>query len=310
MSIDAFRFLNGLIAQTSRAATQAADSVTNPLTILLCLAAMLALPLTIRIIRQRQLYKGLLTPEPLPPPGKSDVVGLGAALLLGFALSIIVNSAVFQAMGGRPLAADAPAAQRLASQRVAIMAQPASQVATIAGVLGTLMIMLPAGVRAIHLRFDRAAVDLRQGGAAYLLALPWVLLTSIVVVSIVKWLGSTTSIEHEVFTLWRGETPGLTSFKLVMFLGAVILAPIAEEIFFRGLLQTLILRVCRIPVLAIVATSLVFASMHRPWPLQPPIFALSLALGWTYFRSRSLLPAIFMHIGFNAINFIFFLSPG
>ncbi len=308
MSIGALRFLSGSLAQVSRPSTSPVDDATSPLSLLLVVAAIAALPVTIRIIRRRQLTEGLLTPEPLQPLGKSDVVGLGAALLLGFALSILVNSAVFQALGGQSLSPTAHKDQQLTMQRLAVMAQPAAQLATIAGALAVLMITLPLGVRAIHLRFDRLGTDLRRGISAYLLALPCVLLVSTLVALIVQRFGLKTSIEHEVFTLWRGESPGLTPFKLLMFVGAVILAPIAEEIFFRGLLQTLILRVLRVPALAIVATSLVFASMHDPWSMRPPIFVLSLALGWAYFRTRSLLPAIFMHIGFNTINFILFLS--
>ena len=308
MSIDPFRLLHHLLAQTSRPATQATEEATSPLALLLVLAGMLALPLTIQIIRRRKLHEGLLTPEPLPPSGKTDVMGLGVALLLGFALSVVVGGAAFHALGGRSLGANAPADQRLAMQRLAIMAQPVTLFATIIGMLGMLMVTLPAGIRAIHLRFDRPAADLRQGISAYLLALPWVLLVSVIVTVIVKWFGIKTSTEHEVFTLWRAEGPGLTSLKMVMAVGAVILAPLAEEIFFRGLVQTLILRVFRMPAVAIVVASLLFASMHSPWPLQPPIFVLSLALGWTYFRSRSLLPAIFVHIGFNAINFTLFLT--
>ena len=310
MSIDAFRLLCNLLAQTSRPATEGVEEVTSLLALLLLLAAMVALPLTIRIIGRRQLHKGLLTLEPLQPLGKTDVLGLGSALLIGIVVPIVIGAAVFHALGGRSLGADAPADQRLAMQRLAIMAQPATLVATIMGTLGVLVMTLPAGVRAIQLRFDQAAADLRRGVSAYLLALPWVLLVSIIVSMIVKWFAIKTSTEHEVFTLWRGEGPGLTSLKLVMIVGAVILAPVAEEIFFRGLLQTLILRGLRIPAVAIIVASLLFASMHSPWPMQPPIFVLSLALGWTYYRSGSLLPAIFMHIGFNAINFILFLTSG
>ena len=310
MSIDAFRLLSSLLAQTSRAATPPADDATSLLALLLLVAAMVAMPLTLRIIGRRQLHKGLLTLEPLQPLGKTDVMGLGSALLIGIVVPIVIGAAVFHALGGRSLGADAPADQRLAMQRLAIMAQPATLVATILGTLGMLVMIVPAGVRAIHLRFDQAAADLRRGISAYILALPWVLLVSILVAMIVKWFGIKTSTEHEVFTLWRGEGPGVTSLKLVMIVGAVILAPVAEEIFFRGLLQTLVLRVLRMPAAAIVVASVLFASMHSPWPMQPPIFVLSLALGWTYYRSGSLLPAIFMHIGFNAISFIFFLISG
>ncbi|WFO76062.1 CPBP family intramembrane metalloprotease [Desulfurococcaceae archaeon MEX13E-LK6-19] len=84
---------------------------------------------------------------------------------------------------------------------------------------------------------------------------------------------------------------------------AVLLAPIVEELFFRGYLLTAFLeRIGSVP-LAICISSLVFASIHA---LIGPgamifIFLWSLIPSYLYLRTGSLYPAILMH----ALNNIF-----
>lgn len=327
MSIDAFWPMQVMLGQASRPATSPApaDMLMWPV---LAIVAM-GLPLTIQVIRRRQLGRGLLTPQPLlgtprdsqasvpgQPSGdelpktlpttlspQTDVIGLGAALMLGFGLLMTVSGVVFQLLGGTSLGERTPE-----SQRLVVLVQPAGQIATILGALGMLTITLPAGVRAIHLMWDRPGRDFRAGLSGYLLAMPWVILVSLAVEVLVLILRSKTSMEHQIFEIWRSQGDGVTGTKLLMFLGAVILAPIAEEILFRGLLQTLLLRIVRIPLAAILLASVAFAAIHSPWPMRPPIFVLAVALGWTYTRTGSLLSCIFMHMIFNAMQFAFFVT--
>lgn len=104
------------------------------------------------------------------------------------------------------------------------------------------------------------------------------------------------------------ENPAVTrafenpsTLTLVTFvLQAVIFAPILEEILFRGLLLPAISRVVRSPALGITINSLAFAMIH---PQGAPLwFALAAVGGMcavlTY-QTRSLLPAIFLHMLHN-----------
>lgn len=59
--------------------------------------------------------------------------------------------------------------------------------------------------------------------------------------------------------------------------------------------------------MAIIIASLIFASIHRPASIQPPIFLLALALGYVYERTGNLWSCIFMHMLFNAFEFTLFL---
>ncbi|MBU6412435.1 MAG: CPBP family intramembrane metalloprotease [Planctomycetes bacterium] len=88
---------------------------------------------------------------------------------------------------------------------------------------------------------------------------------------------------------------------------SVIVAPMLEEIVYRGFLQSMIVRLTGIPGLAVVLTSAVFTWMHWPsvegsWPALVPIAVLSLGLGIAMERSKRIGVPIVMHMAFNAVN--------
>jgi membrane protease YdiL (CAAX protease family) len=87
---------------------------------------------------------------------------------------------------------------------------------------------------------------------------------------------------------------------------AVLIAPIQEEIVFRGFLQTSILRLTGRPWLSVLIASAVFGAAHLggevPWYAVVSVFVLGLAMGLAFEKTRSLGTSIAMHIGFNAVN--------
>ena len=88
----------------------------------------------------------------------------------------------------------------------------------------------------------------------------------------------------------------------LIILSVVILAPVAEELFFRGLLQSMLRKYLNRPWLSILLTSIAFALIHQPlWHTMPALFVLSLAIGYNYERCGRLLPAILIHSFFNAV---------
>ena len=91
--------------------------------------------------------------------------------------------------------------------------------------------------------------------------------------------------------------------RLLAVFEAVILAPLAEEVFFRGLVQSFFRRVFHSPRLAIVLASAIFAGIHTNEPQAiPSLFALALALGYNYERTGRLTGPILIHAIFNAVN--------
>lgn len=75
----------------------------------------------------------------------------------------------------------------------------------------------------------------------------------------------------------------------------VIMAPIVEELLFRGAIQGHLLRQWKHPAGAIVLSSLIFGLVHGNWVQAPFAFVTGLALGWMYYRTGSLLPGMLMH---------------
>jgi len=91
--------------------------------------------------------------------------------------------------------------------------------------------------------------------------------------------------------------------SVLIAISAVVLAPLAEEVFFRGVLQSMLRRYTSRPWVAVVGTSLAFAAVHFSTPQNlPALFALSIVLGYNYERTGRLTPVIGIHLLFNAIN--------
>lgn len=90
---------------------------------------------------------------------------------------------------------------------------------------------------------------------------------------------------------------------------AVVGAPLAEEVVFRGLVQTGVRRLTGSAWAGILGTGLVFAAIHLgggigagQWYALAPVLVVGIGCGIAYERSGSLWVAIAMHAGFNAVN--------
>ena len=123
-----------------------------------------------------------------------------------------------------------------------------------------------------------------------------------------------------------GDSPsGLTVGLLII--SAVVAAPLAEELFFRGVLQTCLVKVlgrrgegqraadgseglsrapgrtedyCR--WLGIAGVSVMFAVSHGHWQHWPALFVLGGCLGYTYERYGNLIVPVTVHSLFNAMQ--------
>jgi uncharacterized protein len=86
----------------------------------------------------------------------------------------------------------------------------------------------------------------------------------------------------------------------------VVLAPIAEEVFFRGIGFNALLRE-RGRRWAYLGSAALFAVIHLSLVALLPIFLLGLALAWVYERTGNLLAPIAMHAVVNGISVLFAL---
>jgi len=89
--------------------------------------------------------------------------------------------------------------------------------------------------------------------------------------------------------------------RVLMFVFLIFIAPVFEEMLFRGILQSVMGGLTRRPWEAIAITSVFFAVSH-PWTHLPALFVLSCCMGYAYEKSGSLLRPIFIHALFNAAS--------
>ena len=94
--------------------------------------------------------------------------------------------------------------------------------------------------------------------------------------------------------------------RLMLGAAAVLLAPVTEEVLFRGILYPAI-KQFGYPRLALWITSLLFAAVHMNTVTFVPLAALALVLTALYEWTDNLLAPVMAHVLFNALNFAMLL---
>lgn len=97
-----------------------------------------------------------------------------------------------------------------------------------------------------------------------------------------------------------GRMDDFADYIVSLFMLAILPA-VFEETLFRGGMQNLLSRWTRIPILAIIITSIVFSAIHFSYIGFLSRFALSFILGWMYYRTGNLWLNIIGHITNNAV---------
>jgi len=88
----------------------------------------------------------------------------------------------------------------------------------------------------------------------------------------------------------------------------VMVAPLTEELLFRGIILRGLLSRHR-PAMAVMLSAFLFAAMHlNPWQFVSALF-LGFLLGWFYVRTGSLTPCIIGHAFMNGLTVLFSLLP-
>lgn len=110
------------------------------------------------------------------------------------------------------------------------------------------------------------------------------------------------------------ELPNLMENEFDMLLGnrwgyvsIGLLAPVSEEIVFRGAILRSLLKSSQMPVWGAIAVSAVFFALIHFNPAQMPhAFLIGCLLGWMYWRTGSILPSVAYHWANNSIAYIFY----
>lgn len=186
--------------------------------------------------------------------------------------------------------------QLIASQ-VIVVSQLASQLVWLAAALLVARKTFSGGLsRGLGLSLRRWLYDTARGLVGYLACFPvvWGMLM------LTTWaLPPQFQHTHEMLTALR-EAP--RAWQAPLIVSAVVMAPLAEELFFRGLIQSLLRARTGNPWLAILVGSGLFVLSHPNTPqAMPALFALSVVLGYNYERCGRLYPSILIHAVFNGV---------
>ena len=198
-----------------------------------------------------------------------------------------------------------------------VLAPPAKNL--IAFISGSLSLQLPAlGLTALFLAwhrsnwreafgFGRSSVwrSLGQAVGCSVVLLPLVMVLAALASEILSRLGLPPERQPAVKMLVEGPL----GWRVVVYvIGAAVLAPLAEEVLFRGILYPALRRAWS-PTAAVWVTSLLFACTHFNLMVLLPMTFLAVALTWIYERTANLLVPILVHAFFNGANLYLLLYP-
>ncbi len=119
--------------------------------------------------------------------------------------------------------------------------------------------------------------------------------------TVLAQLGHEPVVQQAVQMVMATEHPVEVGLQIV---SVVMMAPIAEELLFRGILFNTI-KHAGYPLAGMFASAALFALVHGSVALMLPLFVMGFALAWVYEKSGSIIAPIVMHATFNAINFTF-----
>ena len=136
-----------------------------------------------------------------------------------------------------------------------------------------------------------------QGINGWLTIVPFVLLVSLIMNSLIDNQNGSNPLLEIVL-----NNNNYLSF-ILLFITTTLLAPLFEEIIFRGILLPTLSRDFGI-ILGIVISAFIFALAHLSLGEMPPLFVLGMGLGITRIASGSLLSSVIMHSLWNGLTFL------
>lgn len=136
---------------------------------------------------------------------------------------------------------------------------------------------------------------------------PWFVMFWCVVAALGALVPSVWLQEHmpELPNLVEGEFDMIMKDRMGYFVVG-LLAPLAEEMVFRGAILRSLLRWKSNPWVGIVISAILFAVIHMNPAQMPHAFLIGLLLGWMYWRTDSIVPGVVYHWVNNTVAYILY----
>ena len=151
---------------------------------------------------------------------------------------------------------------------------------------------------------EQALPPLRLAAIIYLALWPVQAIATPLYHGLLRLLDVTIDLQEPLYMLMESDSAAVIAGLLFL---ALVLAPVVEELFFRGILLPVFRR--RLGIWpAIIISSLIFALIHFHIPSFAGLFIVSVACCLAAIWGRSVAPAIWLHAVFNAINTLLVLT--
>ena len=235
-------------------------------------------------------------PQLRAPTAQKDYIGILAlsAFLIFFAY--LLAQVVFGAIRLPATAADSKPQFSDADLTAISVIAP-----SVGWVIGVLLLRSGRAVAVVGYTRKQILPGVRGGAMGFAAAMPFVFTAFFIIQGI--WTGYTHAppTEHQLLKAMRDARQNWID--VCVTLAAVVAAPLFEELLFRGCIQGALRRLINSRIIAVFITSTMFALIHDTWTI-PPIFVLSLFMGFAYERKQNLWTSTTMHALFNLFNII------
>lgn len=158
-------------------------------------------------------------------------------------------------------------------------------------------------IAALGLSLINLPENTKQGVKRYLITLPLIILAGFITNQISNFYGLTPETQDVV--KWLLEEKSIFILVCLIFFGTII-APIIEEIIFRGFLQSALKNYFG-ERYAILTSAFLFAAVHMDMFVFLQIFILGMLLGYLYEKTKTLAASVIVHILHNSLTMIFLL---
>jgi len=261
--------------------------------------AFVALWLIARLI----LYRGRVVLDPVEPyPVGWDMTDVLLVTVLYLILTQTCNLALGTLVAQGKLT-------KLMGMKLAIACQASVNMATVFYIFQVVFNTRQHSAEALGLSRRHFLLNCGRGVSGYVMYVPIIMMSAALMVHIFTspWMkellanelvrkvtqAAGIKAEPQAPVVMLSESRSLPFIVMLSFFAAVV-APIAEEVFFRGFLQQAIRRHCGESA-TIVLTALAFAGVHMNLRYFLPLFVLGILLSYLYSRTGTLVAPIVVH---------------